>query len=469
MPESSKQSELQDLKGKVNVLSAIIRASHEAFDKKDLDSLSYYIVNSSRPLLNCARSAFLDMRGHSAKILSISGQNQVNPNSEYSENLKILAEALREIGKFGEINDDLLKDGKAKEKAFKALEYFQEEANHAVCAVPLHSTDAQNTDHDLFLWVVEFPKMEKKPYEKLLFLLGKSYGQALQYLLKENSSSIFGNIMKRGRKLSPFKYIICGAVIFFILMFFIKVNQTASADFEIIPAIEHISYAPFEGIIKKSFFDSGKEVKKGELILLYEKDELLYELAEAQKEFEEISAELDRIRQKSFAETQELAKVKLLALRKEKKKININRIKWRLERMDMTAKNNGTLVIAPPEEMCGRAVRAGDKLFEVLSPETLMAKVFLNEKDSSVLGKDSSMSLYLHTRPETPISGKIASVTPKPQLAENGQFCYIIKTEIKGQPEDAICGMRGIAKVKGKKVSLAYFLFRNLVLWWRKI
>jgi hypothetical protein len=32
-----------------------------------------------------------------------------------------------------------------------------------------------------------------------------------------------------------------------------------------------------------------------------------------------------------------------------------------------------------------------------------------------------------------------------------------------------IYGMRGVARVKGREVSLGYYLFRNLILAWRKI
>ncbi|MDD3118487.1 MAG: HlyD family efflux transporter periplasmic adaptor subunit, partial [Victivallales bacterium] len=101
------------------------------------------------------------------------------------------------------------------------------------------------------------------------------------------------------------------------------------------------------------------------------------------------------------------------------------------------------------------------------NPKVKIARVMLNERDASVLGDKLSVTLYLHTRPELPMTGKITSISPKPLLQRNGQFCYIIK--IRMDRDDLIFGMRGIARVSGGRVSLGYYLFRNVVLWWRRV
>ena len=174
---------ISDLKGKVNVLSAIIMSGHEAFDKKDISSLALHIVNASRPILRCARSAFVDMRAHSPKLLAVTGQNEVNPNSEYSEKIRILSNALKGVDKSGELNEDLLKEAKASGQAFKALEYFREDAGNKIYFIPMRLSGGTSSAEDLFFWAVEFPKGESAFYEKLLVLLSRSYSQALCHML----------------------------------------------------------------------------------------------------------------------------------------------------------------------------------------------------------------------------------------------------------------------------------------------
>ncbi len=68
-----------------------------------------------------------------------------------------------------------------------------------------------------------------------------------------------------------------------------------------------------------------------------------------------------------------------------------------------------------------------------------------------------------------PFHGKIVSISPKPILTDKRQFCYIIELELPENNPAFVYGMRGVARVKGRRVSLGYYLFRNLILWWRRV
>ena len=142
-------------------------------------------------------------------------------------------------------------------------------------------------------------------------------------------------------------------------------------------------------------------------------------------------------------------------------------MRWYLERSRILSGRSGVFVVEDEERWEGKAVRAGELLCEVYDPSRIIAKVLVNEKDASVLEKGMGISLYLHTRPESALEVvKVLGVSPKPVLQKNGQFCYIVKVELASR--ELKFGMRGVARVSGPVVSLGNYLFRNLVLWWRR-
>jgi hypothetical protein len=61
------------------------------------------------------------------------------------------------------------------------------------------------------------------------------------------------------------------------------------------------------------------------------------------------------------------------------------------------------------------------------------------------------------------------SVSPKPVLTEKKVFCYLIRLKMLNYPAGIICGQRGIARISGPRIRLGYYLFRNIVLWWRRV
>ncbi|OGV31860.1 MAG: hypothetical protein A2020_04045 [Lentisphaerae bacterium GWF2_45_14] len=461
--------EKTELRGKINALSSILKIGHEAFEKSGIEGIAAHIVNTSRAIVPYVRSALLSVKDERIRIISISGQPEVNENSEYSENLKLLMRPFMRSDKILFLDEEALEEYRSSEGTRNAFNYFKSSSDREIVIVPLPQPGGKTQTAESFLWVLEIDKDKTDSIENFLILLSLHYREALWYNVRGSHAGHLLSLSGLKRKILSKKARIAIPLAILLILVFWRVNQSAVADFELTPLHENVQYAPYDGIIKDSVFNNGDKLKKDTPVICYNTEELLFQLSEAQKEYDEISAELDRVRQLSFSNNEDLSKVRLLALKKEKKKISIDRINWYLSKSEVKAAQNGILDIAEKSQLEGKAVRAGEKLFEILSPDDLIAQITLNEKDASVLGADVSVTLYLHTRPEFPIAGKIISTSPKPVFCENGQFCYIIKAELNKDTQGTICGMRGVARVKGRKISLGYYLFRNLILWWRKI
>lgn len=461
--------ELNSLKGKLNVLSGILRLGHEAFEKDGIDTLALHIVNNSRLLLNYDRATLVDMRGGSPSLLAVSGQAIVAKNSEFSVTLRLFLSIYKTPAETAKLNLGVFE---RKEAPAEALDAFKDlcagRAAQETFVVPLRPPGGKGGDKDAFLLVVEFFNGCQPAEESVLGLLAQRYAEALWFNVGAPRRELIPDLIS-SKGMRPARLALYFSLALLVSLVVFRVRQYAVADFEIAPDNESVCYSVIDGTIKDVLKTRGETAKAGEPVIVFDTEELSFKLAEAQKDFELSSAELDVTGQKAFSSADLIGRAKLLFIKSEQDKVEIEKMKWMLSKCSIAAPQDGTLVMEEREKLKGRPVKAGEKLFEVISPGSVLAEIRLSERDASVLGENMVITLYLHTQPERPITGKVVSISPKPVLTEDRLFCYVVKVKMENAPQKVICGMRGVARVGGQKVSLGYYLFRSAVLWWRKI
>lgn len=457
--------ELNNLKGKLNALSVIIKLGHEAFEKNGLENLAAHIVNNSRTIVPYCRSGFIDMR-HTPKIVALMGQSNINHNSEYCLNLVKLAGLLRGLDQLSQVNEKLFNEQNIPAKNHELLEYCLQE-NRSLYIIPLKAPVQYASGDDIFFWTLEFDT-PAETYLPLVTLLTKHYNEAVWFTVKADKQW-FKTILKRNFVLK--RIVLWVLIIILPLLALVKVDQNIKASFEIVPSKEHIYFAPYSGIIKKCYFKDSSQVKTGQIVIAYKDEQVKFKLATAQNNLAKTQAEYERILHKSFADKSYLSQLQSLKLQQAEAKIAINENKWYLNEGQIKAKQTGILSIDEAETLAGKAVNAGEKLFEILTNDGMAAKITVNEKDAAVLSsKKTSVVLFLHTHPESPMTGGKMIISTKPELTDLKNYCYTIKMDLpKKYYSNLKCGMRGIARISGDRVSIGYYLFKNLVLWWRTI
>ena len=463
------EQEFNNLKGKLNVLSGILRLGHEAFEKDALDTLGLHIVNNSRLLLNYDRATLVDMRGRSPSLTAVSGLPIPAQNSEYGTALRLFMSVFKAPEATCKLN---LGSFDRKEAPTEALDFFKDlcdgRSTQDVFIIPLRPPGGKGGEKDVFVWVVEFFNGSNAAEESVIGLLAQRYAEAIWFKAGIPRKEFVPELIS-SKRMRPARLAMYFGVAIIIALVAFRVRQYAIADFEIAPDKESVCYSAIDGTLKEAVRTRGDYVKEGDVVIAFDTNELDFKLAAAEKDFELSSADLDMTGRKSFTTPDMIARAKLLSIKSEQDKVEIERCKWMLSKCTMRAPQAGVLIMEEREKLKGRPVRAGDKLFEVISPDSILAEIRLSERDASVLGDNMSIALYLHTQPERPMTGKVVSISPKPILTEDRLFCYVVKVKIDNPPEKLICGMRGVARVGGQKVSLGYYIFRSAVLWWRKI
>lgn len=442
----------EDLSARLKALAFIIKFGHDLFSAQTHADAAANVVNNSRSMLNFRTATLLESNGRKSRVIAQFGQPTVNPNAR----LAILQRKLADALVFDEDAVTVTADnGLDPELAQNDAVYYA-----------LRLSPPPNSDNTplFYIWLLEYEKEIPPFVPNTARLLANSAAEALFYhrLTKRRFWVLRSSLPK-----IIFWTIVLGAVA---ALMFIRGPERITAEFTLQPPQVTGAYAMFDGTIATCLKTDGAAVQKGDVILEYDVSQLKYRLGAAISQLRETEAELAIEEQSAFSDQSRLAKVKLLEARRDTAKVSVDEAQWYLDHSRILAPSDGFLVLTGghAELFVGRAVKTGDKLFEIQGGDGMLADIPVNEQNASILRESPSLELFLHTAPENALACEIIDIARYPELTEQKTYCYHIQAKLTGEPEGLRYGMRGIAKLSAGDHSLGYRLFKNVILYTRR-
>lgn len=437
---------------RLKTFAMIIKFGHDLFDGKDLKSTAAAAVNNSYQLLKFRSAALFRLdSARNCRVLGQFGQSDVNEfSAAVQQQKKLIAEA-----RFDQNGAAVIENRELPE------ELAENNALYLLCRL---TPPAAACFDGTYVWLLEYEKSIPENILPTVRLLGKSIAEAL--CLAESSSG-------PGRRLPRFFTGIGRWILLLLLLaavMLLPVRETSTAEFMLKAPEVTAAYTRIDGTVTGVMKKDGTPVKKGETVLQLDRSELEYRLADARARLKEAEADLELAQQNAFTDESKLGNVKLLRARCRILQVAVDEAQWLLKHTVIKAPADGILVLDEERsgEITGRAVKAGDKLFEIYGGRGMTAEVMVHERDSSILHSKFDSELFLHTAPEKGLTGRIISVAHYPTLNERNQYCYQIRMELPESEKGSLrFGMRGVAKLSGGNVCLGYWLFKSIILYFR--
>ena len=441
----------ETLSARLKAFALMLKFGHDLFDAKNFSDAAALAVSNSRTLLNFRTASLLELAGGKAEVIAQYGQPEPNIHSRLAVVQSSFVESLA-LG--------------AEPEIFTASDRLPAElaVHDAVyCCLKLRPPANLNAAEFSFVWLLEYEKTVPVYVPNTLKLMGSSVAEALYYqrFCKIQLWEVKRHVRKRW---------VWG--VFFLLLIaamFLRVPESTTAEFTLKAPEITSAYAWFDGPIAACRVQDGDLVKKGEIVAEYDTAQLDYRLASAQNALREMEAELVLEQQNAFSDEKRLGKVKLLEARRETMRVAVQESQWYLDHARIAAPADGILVLSDgrAEQLAGKAVRTGDKLFEVHGGSGMVAEISVNERDASILRKVFTAKLFLHTAPETAIPVEVLEISHYPELTEQKTYCYKVRVRLPDKLTGLRYGMRGVARLSGGNVSLGYRLFKSVVLYFR--
>ena len=447
---------------RITALGLIIKLTDDVFKAPDFDTAAALTVNSSHSLLRFKSAVLVEVGREKTQVVAQYGQTELYPHTELAMLQKTLAAAID----FSENNIHLLTreylsymEGKGADALGELLE-----GDDPILAVKMEAPTFIGDPGFYFVWLLEFSGDIPDYAKNAASVLGRNFGQAL---FARRCCSKAGKL--RNAKWS--KWTVRGIIAAIVLLImFIPVRERLNAEF-VLKAPEIVSaYAWFDGPVAKVLKQDGDPVKKGETVMRYDLNLLNFKLSNAKNQLAETEKEYDLESRASFVDRTKLGKVKLLEARLNTAAVAVREAQWYLAHSEIKSPADGLLVLAGgrAEQMENKAVRTGDKLFDVYGGQGVIAEIQVNERESSILAGKLDALLFPYTSPENGWQTEIVSVRKTPELTEQRIYCYTVKAKVLNIDRSKMrYGMRGIARLEGERIALWYYLFRSFVVYMR--
>ena len=185
-----------------------------------------------------------------------------------------------------------------------------------------------------------------------------------------------------------------------------------------------------------------------------ELSDLLGQQSQALSQIRESQASRDRARAKIF-QTQ-----------LEQVQAQINLLKARIQRTQLTAPYDGYIVRGDLSRQLGAAITRGEVLFVVAPLNKYRVVMQVDEKDISYIEKGNAARLILSALASQRIDIEVADITPIATAAEGRNF-FRVEAELNDDEQRLRPGMKGVARIEAGRHNLLWIWVREFVDWLR--
>ncbi len=501
--------------------------THQVHGSLDLKEASYAVVNDGKRLVGCDRlSVALKISGRTM-VEAVSGQEIVEQRSNLVRELTRLCKAVIRSG------EDLVYTGSTEGFApdlRDALEMYVDESGSKVVIVTLlHKPDTIQADGD------EKQNREKVPFgclvaEQIGDELAPTDMHARTEVVARHSSTALWNAqehhkiflkpvlkamgspwrMFRGRTLAKIAAVLAAVVVFVLAMAFVPCTLTIEGHGSLLPEERCKIYAPpvIGSKVRAVLVDHGDHVKKGDVLLRLESEELIKELrtlqldeGKAATQAKTIQAQLQQASQHQSgqgADSPEVLQGQLYEARLTEKSARqrIEIIEEQMESLTIRSPQDGIVTTwEAKKNLLGRPVDVGTELLAIASTggEWLLEVEVPDDDMGPILGarrkleedikagrrkEGETLSSYFVTMtdPEHRYNGFVRKIAPSAEnVAESEQYKnrHVVKVTV-GIPDEELQdylkrnqikeprpGAEVRARINCGSTNLAYYLLRK--------
>lgn len=215
-----------------------------------------------------------------------------------------------------------------------------------------------------------------------------------------------------------------------------------------------------DGVIKTIHVQPDEKVKDGDLLLSMEDTGIRNEYKVAVKALEVVRAEYTKAVQKSFLDMESRAQISRLKAEVDMKEAEAQYADEILQLSKVVANKGGIAVYSDMEDWIGKPVIVGQKVMTIADPQKIEAEILLQVADAINLEPGAEIKIFLNIEPDKPLHAVLKQADYEAHITAAGELAFRLRATLT-QDNNPRIGLRGTAKLYGKKVSLFYYLLRR--------
>ena len=241
----------------------------------------------------------------------------------------------------------------------------------------------------------------------------------------------------------------------------VPVRMNALAPAEITPLRPIPITSPADGVVQQVMVEPNQAVKSGDVLVALDDTTTRNRLAVAAKSLEITRADLRRATNKAFSDEASRGELQVLDARVKEKVAEVGYLSELLQRLKLTAPQDGIAIFADAEAWTGKPVQTGEKIMILANPAEVVLTVYVPPDDAIQLAFGGDVQLFLNISPLSSIDASIVQTSYEAMPTAEGTLAYVVRAELKNVLVPPRIGLKGTAKVYADNVPLAYYLLRK--------
>lgn len=427
-------------------LDLLLQIQERALQATGLEELRFTIVNETNALTPYRQAVLFERHGSTAwQMVAASGLVSVANDSPFAVWLNAFAQRWPSDGQMHQLDFDAAGPQDAPG--------WEEWLPDHLLLVPLKTVRGRLTG--LVMLAKESPWTSHEM--ALLSRLHVSYAHCMELLLTQHA----GRWRARSRLVlgkHRWKFVLAA-----LLLLCVPVRMSVLAPAEVI-ALDAVQVAaPQDGVIGTFAVAPNARVKQGELLFSLDDATVINRRQVAQKSLEVARADALVAQQRAFDDARSKADVAIALGRVREKEAELAAIDDQAQRIEVRADRDGVAVYADPNDWIGKPVQVGERVLQLAQPEDAGVLIWMAVPDAINLELDAPVRLFLHTDPLRPLDGVLVETSYQAVRSPDDVAAYRLRARLESQEGDRMprIGLRGTARISGRWVPMAYYLFRR--------
>lgn len=422
------------------LLAELLQLQSRARARETLDELAFFIVNETHNVVRYRQALLWDC--DKRRLQAASGLASLDHNAPFCTEFSRLCRQWQEEGHQTQVLQ-------CRELPADDQILWQEHLPEFLLWLPLRLPQG-----DTPLVLVLARDSAWLPAEiVLLEKLADAYAHAWSSLLKQR---------RRQTNTSPKKRrLILAGIVALVLILLIPVRQSVLAPAEIVAHRPVMVRAPVAGVVDDILVRPNQTVSANQPLVRLDVRELENRLESARQAFATADAQYRQAQQQALFDANSKASLAVLQSRREQAQSEMDFLQRQQERMQLASPRDGVAIFDDSSDWIGRSVAVGERIMMIADPHDVELEIQLPAADAIALENGADVRLFLNVAPNSAQDARLEQIGYRAAPTPDNVMAYRLRARFTQDDPQLRVGLKGTAKLYGKRTVLFVYLLRK--------
>ncbi|MER0046213.1 HlyD family efflux transporter periplasmic adaptor subunit [Pectobacterium odoriferum] len=267
---------------------------------------------------------------------------------------------------------------------------------------------------------------------------------------------------RRQANTSPKKRrLILAGIVALALILLIPVRQSVLAPAEIVAHRPVMVRAPVAGVVDDILVRPNQAVSANQPLVRLDVRELENRLESARQAFATADAQYRQAQQQALFDANSKASLAVLQSRREQAQSEMDFLQRQQERMQLASPRGGVAIFDDSSDWIGRSVAVGERIMMIADPHDVELEIQLPAADAIALENGADVRLFLNVAPNSAQDARLEQIGYRAAPTPDNVMAYRLRARFIQDDPQLRVGLKGTAKLYGKRTVLFVYLLRK--------